>query len=250
MVTGGVANTGFVVGEREVLAIDAEMTADSAQKMIDLIKKTTDKPLTKLVLTHSDGDHVNGIGGFPKGLEIYSSEGAKKEMQEAFESPAQQQLKAYLPNHTFSGEMEIDLGNERIRLLHFGPAHTSGDIVLFLPDSKLAFVGDLVFLGRDPLIHRHKNGTALGLIKNLQSIFELDADRYVSGHNDILSRQDVEAVLKNMQDKVQEVRLHIRDGKSLDETKKAFGIEDPPAKAGGFRFPSLVETIYLELAEN
>jgi cyclase len=72
IVKGGVANTGFVVGEKEVAAIDAEMTADSAQKMIDEIKKVTSKPLTKLILTHSDGDHVNGLAGFPKGLEIIS----------------------------------------------------------------------------------------------------------------------------------------------------------------------------------
>ena len=79
MVTGGIANTGFIVGDTEVLAIDAGMTAGDAANIINAIKKTTEKPLKKMVLTHSDGDHVSGIGGFPKGLEIYASEGAKKE---------------------------------------------------------------------------------------------------------------------------------------------------------------------------
>ncbi len=248
MITGGIANAGFIIGDKEVLAIDAGMTADDAAKMLDTIKKTTEKPLTKLVLTHSDGDHINGIGGFPKGLEIYASEGARKEMAEAFEAPQLQGLKAYLPTQTFSEKMEIDLGSERIRLLHFGPAHTSGDTVLFLPEPKIAFIGDLVFLGRDPLIHRQKGGTSLGLIQSLQAILELDADRYVAGHNAILSRSDVEKALKNIQDKVSKVQSLVQDGKSLDETKKAFGIEESPAKAGGFSFPSLVEVIYLELA--
>ncbi len=248
MITGGIANAGFIIGDKEVLAIDAGMTADDAAKILDAIRKTTEKPLTKLVLTHSDGDHINGIGGFPKGLEIYASEGAKKEMAEAFEAPQMQGLKAYLPTRTFSEKMEIDLGSERIRLLHFGPAHTSGDTVIFLPGSRIAFVGDLVFLGRDPLIHRQKGGTSLGLIRSLQAILELDADRYVAGHNAVLSRSDIEKALENIQDKVNKVQSLVRDGKSLDETKKAFGIEESPAKAGGFSFPSLVEVIYLELS--
>ena len=247
IVTGGIANTAFIVGEREVLAIDAEMTADSAEKMIEAIRKTTPKPLTKLVLTHSDGDHISGIGGFPKGLEIYASEGTRKEMEAA---PEMQSLKDYLPTRTFSDTMEIDLGTEPIRLLHFGPAHTSGDTVVFLPDSKVAFVGDLVFLGRDPLIHRAKGGTCLGLIHNLQEILKLDAEKFVPGHNTILSRGDVEGLLNSVEEKVAKVRTLVQEGKSLEETKAAFGIEDPPAKPGGWSFPSLVEVIYLELSGN
>jgi len=244
MVRGSLANTGFIVGEEEVLVIDAEMTADAAKDMLDLIKKETSKPLTKLVLTHSDGDHINGIGGFPKGLEIYSSAEAKNEMTPEFKA---RNLLDYLPTQTFTDKMDIHLGSERIQLLHFGPAHTSGDTVVFIPDKKLAFVGDLVFLGRDPLIHRQKGGTSLGLIKTLQAILNLDADTFISGHNDILSRNDVENVLKDVQEKVDKVRSLIQEGKSLGETKEAFGIKDIPAKAGGFSFPSLVEVIYLEL---
>lgn len=247
-VTGGIANTAFIVGTKEVLAIDAEMTADEAEKMIDAIRQTTPKPLTGLVLTHSDGDHINGIGGFPKGLEIYASEGTKSEMEEAFKSPELKELNAYLPTRTFSESMEIDLGTERVRLLYFGPAHTSGDTVVFLPDSKVAFVGDLVFLGRDPLIHRVKGGTCLGLIHSLQEILKLDAEKFIPGHNTVLSRDDVEGLLNSVEEKVAKVRMLVREGKSLKETKEAFGIEDAPAKPGGFSFPSLVEVIYLELS--
>jgi cyclase len=249
IVRGGVANTGFVVGDNEVLAIDAEMTADSAKQIISEIEKVTSKPLAKIILTHSDGDHVNGLSGFPKGLEIISSVKAREEMVEAFKSPDMQALQAYLPTRTFSDKMDIDFPPERIQLFQFGPAHTSGDIVIFLPAKKLAFVGDLVFIGRDPLIHRHKGGSCSGLIKTLQALLELDADRYIPGHNDPLSKSDIETVLKNLQEKQDRVRSLIREGKSLGEVKDTFGIADSPAKPGGFRFPSLVETIYLELSE-
>lgn len=248
LVKGGLANTGFVVGEKEVAAIDAEMTADQAKKMIEEIQKVTPKPLTKIILTHSDGDHVNGLSGFPKGIEIISSRVAKKEMEDAVKAPNAQALQPYLPTRTFEDKLEIDLGTERIQLIHYGPAHTSGDAVVFFPARKLVFVGDLVFIGRDPLIHRSKGGTSTGLIKNLQALAVLDADRYVPGHGTIIAKSDVEGALKSLQDKQEKVRALIREGKTLAEVKQAFGLPDAPAKPGGMSFPSVVEVMYQELS--
>ncbi len=248
IVKGGLANTGFVVGEKEVAAIDAEMTAEQAQKMIDEIRKVTPKPLTKVILTHSDGDHVNGLAGFPRGLEIISSLRAKEEMVEAVKTPNSQALQPYLPTRTFADKMDLDVAPEHIQLLHFGPAHTSGDAVVFFPARKLAFVGDLVFIGRDPLIHRFKGGTSGGLIKTLKALMELDADRYVPGHGNIATKSDIEVEMKGLQEKQEKIRSLIREGKSLEEVKTAFGIPNTPAKPGGMSFPSLVEVIYLELS--
>jgi glyoxylase-like metal-dependent hydrolase (beta-lactamase superfamily II) len=246
IVKGGVANTGFIVGEKEVAVIDAQMTADAAARMIAEIKKVTSKPLTKIILTHSDGDHVNGLTGFPQGLEIVSHVQAKAEMVEAFKAPNAQALQPYLPTRTFTDKMNLDIAPERVQLLYFAPAHTSGDIVVFLPDRKVAFVGDLVFLGRDPLIHRQKGGNSSGLIKNLKAILDLGADKYISGHNDPLSRSDVEYAMRTLKEKQDRVRSLFQAGKSLEEVKKEFGISTAPAKPGGFSFPSLVEVMYLE----
>jgi len=246
---GSGANTGFFVGEKEVLAIDAKMTADAARQWIEEIKKLTPHPITKLVITHSDGDHVNGLGGFPQGLEIISHAQTKKDMAEAFKEPNFQALQPYLPNRTFTDKMDLRLGAERIQLLHFGPAHTSGDIVVFFPAEKVAFVGDLVFIGRDPLIHHQKGGTSLGLVKTLTALLELGADRYVAGHTEILSKGDIETLMKSIEDKQAKIKTLIQGGKSLDDIKKALGVEDRAAAPGGRRFMSLVEVIYLDLTE-
>lgn len=248
VVKGGVANTGFVVGGKEVVAIDAQMTADDARKMVESIAKVSPRPLTKIILTHSDGDHVNGLPGFPKGIEVTSSIQAKNEMAAALKEPNAAPLGDYLPARTFDKKMDFSLDGERIQLLQFGPAHTSGDIVVFFPEKRLAFVGDLVFVGRDPLIHRQKGGTSTGLIRTLKALLDLGADKYVPGHGDVLGKSEVEAALKSLQEKQDRVRSLIREGKSLEETKAAFGISTAPAKPGGFSFPSLVEVIYLELS--
>jgi cyclase len=242
---GSGANTGFYVGEKGVLVIDAKMTAESAKEMIEEIKKLTLKPVTSMVLTHSDGDHVNGLAGFPSGLEIISHAQTKKDMEEAFKDPKLEALRPYLPNKTLTEKMDVRMGRERIHLLHFGPAHTSGDVVIFFPAEKVAFVGDLVFIGRDPLIHRQKGGTSLGLVKTLHALLELPADRYVPGHGDVVSKSDIETLTKSIEEKQAKIRTMIQEGKTLDDVKKALGVEDSP----GRRFMSLVEVIYLDLKE-
>jgi cyclase len=169
-------------------------------------------------------------------------------MAEAFKAPNAQALQAFLPSRTFTDKMDLDIAPEHIQLLHFGPAHTSGDIVVFFPDRKLAFVGDLVFIGRDPLIHLQKGGTSTGLITTLNALVNLAADRYVPGHGDIATKNDIETEMKGLQEKQDKVRLLVKQGKSLEEVKAAFGIPNTPTKPSGFSFPSLVEVMYREFS--
>lgn len=251
MVKGGSgANCGFFVGAKGVVVIDAKMTADAAKQMIVEIRKITPLPITHLLITHSDGDHVNGLGGFPTGLKILAHARTKKDMEEAFQKDdALKPLLAYLPNQTFTDNFDLKGLGEEIRLLYFGPAHTSGDVVVFFPDEKIAFIGDLVFIGRDPLIHREKGGTSFGLVANLKKILELDAKTFISGHNDPLTKKDIQGLSSSIEEKQAKVKDMIKAGKTLDEIKKAFGIADQAGAPAGRRWPSLVEVIYLELTE-
>ncbi|NWG75481.1 MAG: MBL fold metallo-hydrolase [Rubrivivax sp.] len=253
---GNGAHTGFYIGENEVIVIDAKMTADAQKQVIQEIQKMTSKPITRVILTHGDGDHVNGLNAFPKGIRIYGHAQTKKDMEEASKAAGMEYLRDYVPNEIFApsgasnhSAMDIPAGGTKIQLYFFGPAHTSGDLVVYFPAEKVAFVGDLVFTGRDPLIHRFKGGTSIGLAETLKGLLGLDADVFLSGHSDPLSKKDIEAVLASIIEKQDKVRSMIAEGKSLEEVKKAFNIADAPAKPGGLRFMSLVEVIYLDLTE-
>ncbi|MFB0566569.1 MAG: MBL fold metallo-hydrolase [Candidatus Aminicenantaceae bacterium] len=240
------ANCGFFIGEKEVLVIDSKMSEESSKQMIAEIKKLTPNPIKHVVITHSDGDHVNGLIGFPEHPEIIAHHQTRKDMDEAFKDPKQ---RVYLPSVTFSKKLKLYSGNTVIKLLHFGPAHTSGDVVVYFPEEKLAFLGDLLFIGRDPLIHRHKNGCSFGLVKTLKAVLELDINTFVHGHGDIAGRSEVEALIRALEEKQTKIKALIDDGKSLEEIKKLFNVEDRPARPGERRRISLVETIYLEITE-
>ena len=240
------ANTGFFIGEKQVLVIDSKMNAESAKQMIAEIKKMTSNPIKYVIITHSDGDHVNGLDGFPPDVTVVAHHRTRKDMEQAFKDPG---IRLYLPSLTFSEKLKLYSGEKAIKLFHFGPAHTSGDVVVYFPDEKVAFLGDLLFLGRDPLIHRHKNGSSFGLVKTLKNILKLDAYTFVHGHGDIASRSDVEGIVKSLEEKQTKIKTLIKEGKSLEEIKKIFNVEDRPVQPGRRRWPSLVEIIYLELTE-
>jgi len=88
----------------------------------------------------------------------------------------------------------------------------------------VAFVGDLVFVGRDPLIHIQKGGTSAGLVKTLNGVLALDADTFLSGHADPLTKNDVKAALTSIEEKRAKVAGLVKQGKSLDEIKKEMGV--------------------------
>ena len=240
-VSGGAgANCSFIVGEKDVFVIDAKMSAESAGEMISLIKQTTDKPISHIILTHSDGDHVNGLSGFPGNLDIIAHANSLKYIEKANEGAVE---KVPLPNVTFSDRMSIYSGKLRIDLIYFGPGHTDGDIVIFVPEDRVAILGDLFFKGRDPLVHKIKNGSSFGLARVLLEIIGLDVRIYLSGHADPADKVEIERLYKHIIEIQDKVKTMAGEGKTLDEIKEALGV--PTEK--GF-WPSFAEVIYQEIA--
>jgi len=238
---GDGANSAFIVGDKEVYAVDAKMSRQSGEDMVAAIKKTTDKPMTHILVTHSDGDHVIGLVGFPDSLDIVAHTNSAKHMTAANETAEE---KMPLPNEIFHNQMQMAMGDLKMDLLYFGPAHTDGDIVIYLPEDEVAIIGDLFFNDRDPLIHMHKNGSSSGLADVLGKIIELDAKTFLSGHAEPVSKDEI----KGLHEKVMETRKNVKalvdGGKSLDEAKMAMGISTEPS-----RWKSLAEVVYLELTE-
>ncbi len=248
LVKGGAgANSAFYVAGKEVFVIDAKMTPEAARDMLAAVKAVTSLPVTTVILTHSDGDHVNGLPGFPKGLKIVAHVNCKADIEAASaDLPA---LKDYIPSITYTERLEFRGKAGGVELRNYGPAHTSGDTVVYFPSLKTAFVGDLIFLGRDPLIHLKKGGSSEGYIKTLHDLldFKPAVETFLSGHADPASRKDVDGLVKSLEERRARVKVLVSEGKSLDEIKAAFGIEEAPQ--GGRRFPSFVEVVYQELTE-
>src|SRR5512146_3248912 len=133
-VSGGGGNSGVVIGTTGVIVIDAKTTPASGKALLDEIAKLTPKPVTHVILTHSDGDHVNGLASFPAGVTVISHEGAKREMETASSAGGRGAPPAdHMPSQVISGnDQKLTIDGVAFELHHWAPAHTSGDLVVSL----------------------------------------------------------------------------------------------------------------------
>jgi len=222
------ANGGLYIGDNGVLVIDAKMTQESVEETLAAIKKITDKPLKYLINTHSDGDHVNGNKFFPQEVIIIAHENCRRE----FFHPRRDgqpsewlkpELAPYLPQLTFRHKMDIYLGSKKVELWYFGVGHTTGDVVVYFPEEKIAFIGDQIFIGRPQLIHAYKGGNSFAHVQTLSKMLAtLDAELFCSGHAAPVDRQAIKNHIQAMKKFQQKVAALIKKGLPLEEIKKQF----------------------------
>lgn len=251
---GAGGNSGIIIGEKGVIVIDCKTTPDSGRELLAKIAEITPKPVTTVILTHSDLDHVNGIAAFPKGITVIAQENNKKEQEAALSKGGRGAPPAdYIPNKIVSKNKEnMKIDGVDFTLLHWAPAHTSGDLVIYLPKQKIVFTGDIIATQRpDPLIHLEKNGTAEGWIQTAKGMVALNADTYVPGHGDLQTKAEIEQRLKKTEDQYAKIKQMVAQGKSLPEIRQALGEPEPapPAPGRGPGFPSFTETTYRELTK-
>jgi len=250
---GDGGHSGLIIGERGVILIDAKMTEAGVKQLLAEIAKITSKPLTTVILTHSDQDHVNGLAYLPEGITVIAHTNCKKEMETAIAQGGRSAPPSKrLPTRVVNGNKEeLTIEGVRLQLLYWGPAHTSGDMVVYLPSEKIAFIGDLVMDNRpDPLIHQAKQGSSAGWISAVKTLTALDAERMVSGHGNVLDKAAVQKILAAASAKREKIRELAAQGKSLDEIRAAVGDPAPATAApGGFSFPSFTEVVYNELTK-
>jgi glyoxylase-like metal-dependent hydrolase (beta-lactamase superfamily II) len=239
-------NTGFIVGKTGVIVFDAKMTPSAAQDMLAAIAKITPKPVTTVILSHSDGDHVNGLAGFPKGLTIIAQENCKKEM-EASKGTPNGAPQDYLPTKTYDKELSTTIDGVRIQLFHWAPAHTSGDTVMYLPDEKIVFGGDLVDFTQFAFVHPPKGGSTVGWITSMKGVAAIDSDIFVTGHGGVVNKGAVKARLAEVEARRAQIQQMVKAGKSLEEIKKTAPADEP--QSGPFGSPGFSEVVYNELTK-
>ena len=242
-IEGGGGNSTVIIGTNGVIVVDAKTTKAGGQDLIAHIAKITPKPVTTVILTHSDGDHVNGLAAFPDGIKVIAQENNKKEQQAALAAggagipPAD-----HLPTQVVTKQKEtITIEGEKLELYHWAPAHTSGDLVVYLPAEKIVATGDIVATNNPyPRIHDEKHGSAAGWIATAKGIAALDADTFVPGHGDIQTKADIQKRLADSEARRAQVKQLVAQGKSLDEIKAAVGDNDK------LPYKSWTEQCYME----
>ena len=159
----GDPNTGIVVGDDAVMVIDTQATPVMAQDVIRRIRTVTDKPIKYVVLSHYHAVRVLGASGY--GAEhVIASQDTYDLIVERGEADMKSEIERFprlfqavesvpgltWPNVTFKGEMTLWLGKLEVKIMQLGRGHTKGDTVVWLPQEKILFSGDLVEYAATP----------------------------------------------------------------------------------------------------
>jgi glyoxylase-like metal-dependent hydrolase (beta-lactamase superfamily II) len=245
-------NVGFVVGEKGVVVIDAGGSPARGQEFVRDIAMVTPKPIAAVILTHADGDHVAGLAAFPAGIQVIAQTETKKAMEAALAAGKAAFPADRLPNHVVAKRELADLAGVKVELLHWAPAHTAGDLVVFVPGQKVVFTGDLFCLDQPrALVHRDRGnaGTSEGWVRSAKATLALHADQFVVGHSGAVgglqTREWLQNFVKVSADERAKVKALIGLGRTLPQIEAEVG--DPPLGSKPSRFPPYSEVVYDEL---
>jgi glyoxylase-like metal-dependent hydrolase (beta-lactamase superfamily II) len=199
-----VSNAGFVITPDGVVVIDALGSPALALRLLAEIRKHTDKPVTHVILTHYHADHIYGgqalkavgakILAHQAAREYLNSETARLRLE-----ASRTELAPWIDKSThlvpadewLDGERELVVGGMRFQIKPVGPSHTPEDLVIYLPQEKVLFAGDLVFRSRIPFVGQ---ADSRQWIKALDSLLSFDATVIVPGHGPLSTeaRKDME----------------------------------------------------------
>ena len=185
------SNLGFVVGTDGVLVINSGPSVRVARALHAAIQKLTSKPIKWVVNVNAQNHYWLGNAYFQRlGVPILANTAARQQMhdlgagqlqaiQNVLKEKAAATVLAY-PSETVEAHRTLHLGKTTIELLHFGAAHTAGDLVVWLPAQKILFAGDIVFTQR--LLGVLPLGNSGGWIKAFDQAMALKPRTIVPGH--------------------------------------------------------------------
>jgi len=204
-IQGEVINTVslIVITSDGVLVADGQGDEEQSQTMVEAIQELTSEPVRYMVVASDHGDHTGGNAAFTAAfpdIVFISSPASQKTLAE----------NANPPTEIVSGERTIRMGDTEIQILNLGRAHTGGDLMVYLPQSRVLFMSEIYLRGVFPAMRSAYPSEWVETIEKAQA---MDVSIYVPGHGFIdepatMSR-DLEASRKAIAAVIAEAkRLH------------------------------------------
>jgi glyoxylase-like metal-dependent hydrolase (beta-lactamase superfamily II) len=259
-----VPNIGIVTGDNAVLVIDTAMGAENGRRVLNEARRIAGDRKLFLTTTHFHPEHAFGAQPFQRVATYVANSAQAQELAdkgaeyvEMFSGfgPVLAELLADVelvaPDITYTGEeARLDLGGTAVALLYYGPAHTRGDQLVFLPEERILFAGDLVenrflpiFPDEDAIGSRW-----LGLLDRIEA---LAPDVVVPGHGaigDVGLVEELRAYLLAVRERVEALDA---EGRALEAIEAAVDEEMRSRYAGWDNemwIGSAVKSFHAELA--
>jgi glyoxylase-like metal-dependent hydrolase (beta-lactamase superfamily II) len=209
----GWSNAGLIIGDGASLLVDTLFDLRLTQRMLDaMAPMTASAPIGQVVNTHANGDHCYG-NILVDDAEIIATAATAEEMQEVpaallaglnkapgdvgdlfrsffgeFEFDG---IEMRLPDRTFEGHLDIEVGGRRVELIEVGPAHTKGDTLAYVPDARTIYTGDILFIGGTPIVWAGPLGN---WVAACDLMLGMDVEVVVPGHGPVTDKAGIASV--------------------------------------------------------
>lgn len=192
----------IVVTTDGVVVVDGQNEVSQVQAMVQNIKKLTPQPIRYVVIASDHGDHVNGNSAF---------KAAYPDVVFIASPVSQQRLlkRDHPPMQTVADQQTLRVGQTDIQILNLGRAHTGGDLVAYLPASKVLFMGEVYLHHVFPALTSAYPTEWTAVIRKAQA---MDVSWYVPGHGFI---DDAATMKRDLQQSLAALEYVIAEGKRL-----------------------------------
>nr|BBH95346.1 hypothetical protein KTA_35450 [Thermogemmatispora argillosa] len=269
--TWGLSNAGLIADGQATLLVDTLFDLKLTREMLETMKRAVPaaSQIGTVVNTHANGDHCYG-NQLLANAEIIASEQAAIEMREdpperlhmlLSQTANLPQLQRFLqrafgafdfsnitltpPTRTFSGELTLHVGSKEVRLIEVGPAHTRGDIIVYVPSDRVLFSGDILFIGGHPIMWA---GPTANWLRACDLILQLDPEIIVPGHGPITDKRGVSEVKGYLQYVYNEARKRYEAGMSALEAARDIPLDRYATWTDGERIVANVAAMYREFS--
>lgn len=240
----GWSNAGLITAAGTSLLVDTLYDLRLTREMLAAMATvTTDHPIDAAMNTHANPDHCLGNELLPQTTEIYASQVTADEMERLSPQQLHAMKHAELPPHvrafvdmafgpfnvaditvrppsqTFSGRLDLAIGDRTVSLVELGPAHTGGDTIVHIPDADVVFTGDLLFNQGTPIVWADYDNW----IAACDRILEIDATVLVPGHGPVTDASGLRDLRRYLVYVREESRQRFDAG--MDETQAANDID-------------------------
>jgi glyoxylase-like metal-dependent hydrolase (beta-lactamase superfamily II) len=188
---GFISNAGVVITDEGVVVVDSLGTPSLAHKLVQEIRKITDKPIVKVLVTHYHADHIYGLQVFkelgaeiiaPAGVyEYIDSEAASSRLEErrfSLDPWVNDQTVIVIPDRIIDKSESFTLGGIKFILDVVGKAHSDGDMTVYVENDRILYSGDIIFEGRVPLL----GGNSKHWLEALKKMEAQNPNAIVPGH--------------------------------------------------------------------
>jgi len=247
VMTGGGGNSAVFVATDGVTVVDTK-NPGWGQPLLEKIRTVTDKPVVRIINTHTHFDHVSGNVEFPGTVDVVTHENTKKNIEannpvfglqtEVGPSIFSQNQGRNAPKRTFADKMTIGRGADQIDLYYFGPAHTSGDAWVVFPALRVMHGGDAFHTKDLPIMDRNNGGSGVQFPRTLMAVYDnvKGIDMIINGHHPTTTTPaDLRTQAEFVGDFVQFAQAAKRAGKSVEDVVTEW---KTPAKYAGYANPN------------